>query len=90
MPLPKRAESLPLQLNFTLRYEEFKTVLVHIPNDSAPPGHFCWTTSPLVANGQKMFQSVSTSCEHIEVSVFIEMIQLHYANLGYEWSIFIC
>ena len=44
---------------------------MHIPNDPAPPGHFCLTTSPLVANGHEMFQCTSFSCLHIEGSTYM-------------------
>ena len=35
--------------------------IVHIPKDSAPPGHFCWTTCPFVPTGHEIFQSASVS-----------------------------
>ena len=47
-------------------------VMHTVPNDSAPPGHFCLTTSPLAANGHEMFQLTSYSCKHIEVSTYIK------------------
>ena len=43
-------------------------VITYTPNDSAPPGHFCMATFPLVTNGHEIFQSASFSCKHIEVS----------------------
>ena len=45
-------------------------VTLNIPNDSAPPGHFCMATSPLVANGHEIFQIASFSRKHIEVSTY--------------------
>ena len=43
--------------------------IAHIPNDSAPPGHFCLTTCPLVPSGHEIFQSASVSLQHTEASV---------------------
>ena len=54
-------------------YKRF-TYIHAVPIDSAPPGHFWLTILPLVASGQKMFHSVSVSCEHIEVSKKFQLI----------------
>ena len=42
---------------------------MYLPTESAPPGHFCITVSPLLESGHEIFHSTSFSGKHIVGSV---------------------
>ena len=42
---------------------------MYLPTESAPPGHFCITVSPLLESGHEIFHSSSFSGKHIVGSV---------------------
>ena len=62
---------------YTLR---IKDLMLYVPIDSAPPGHFCLTDCPLSVVGQVIFQSTSVSRKHIVVSVYVKSLTNFYNN----------
>ena len=60
----------------------------HIPTESAPPGHFWMTESPLLVSGHEIFHSTSFSGKHIAGSVeyynyFIYILHTVHILLGF-------